>query len=173
MNAVRRFCARLVEELQIPGDCDLDGLVQHIARVTGRELTARPAPLGPRVSGLTLATDTHGLILYQRHTTVWHQTGIVLHELGHLACRHESSPEAMVEAARLLAQVTDPAQMAQHFSAGVHARHHGYHKRAELEAEEFAVQVTARLPLLAVAGSSQAVDRLAPSLEHRRPSGAP
>ena len=165
---VRRQCRRIINGLDLPEAATLDELVAKVGEASDLRLRAAPYDLGSRISGLTLIGDGEGVILYQARATPYHRLGIVGHELGHCALRHRLKPQAAVEVARLMASLTDPDRMAAHLTVGVHTRHEGYGVDAELGAEEFGTQLAMRFPLLAIDGPTTAVDRLSPSLEHRR-----
>ncbi|MGP4002778.1 toxin [Streptomyces sp. 8N706] len=68
-----------------------------------------PLPAGEgSPCGLWVATDDVDYILYQAHTTRLHQIHIILHELGHLMCRHEATPALHDEVAGLLMPTLSP-----------------------------------------------------------------
>ena len=163
----RRRCSQLIDELELPDDLDMVGLVSHVGLRLGLQLQVLPVQLGPRLSGLTLLGGDRGVILVPKDTTPYRQVLIAAHETGHLAFGHQLTQDTTKEAAELLTQFTDPAQMSTHFTTGFYARHHGYDRPAELEAEEFSTQVAVRLPLLASPDRTPELDRLRPSLEHR------
>ena len=167
MFRTRRRCSRLIDELALPDDVDLVALVAHVGQRLGLDLQVLPAQLGPRVSGLTLIGGDQGVVLVPQDTTPYRQVVIAAHEVGHLVFGHQLAEDITVEAAHLLTRLTEPDQIAAHFTTGFYARHHGYQRAAEREAEEFATQVATRLPLLASPERTPELERLRPSLEHR------
>jgi hypothetical protein len=89
LKSLRRRCLLRVRELAIPQPFDLTELCAHIAASRGRDIRLLPMALpstGP--CGLWMATEQTDYIVYQQSTTPLHQEHIVLHEVGHLLCRH-------------------------------------------------------------------------------------
>jgi hypothetical protein len=92
---VRRQCEALVATLEIPDPFDLDAFCSQLGDEQGRPIQQLAMPLpaaGP--CGLLLSTDDVDVVIFEQHTTLWHQRHIVLHELGHILWGHarEMSP---------------------------------------------------------------------------------
>jgi hypothetical protein len=91
----------LVETLPVPTPWTIDGLVDIVARQTGRRILLHPLyDLPPEISGISLpATDdeneTSFIICYDATVPTWSQRLIILHELGHhlLGHAHHAGPE--------------------------------------------------------------------------------
>jgi hypothetical protein len=81
----------LVDSLDIPVPFDLTELCRRIARDRGRPIrliaTTLP-PDGP--CGVWVAIRDTDYVLYEQATSPLHQEHIIMHEIGHLLCGHES-----------------------------------------------------------------------------------
>jgi hypothetical protein len=84
-----RWKARLAE-LALPDAPDVEELRTHIAEHTGRPIALVPVNTGSGPRGVLVRTDSVDYIAYERETTPTHQRHIVVHELAHIACGHES-----------------------------------------------------------------------------------
>lgn len=108
---LRRYCTKVVRQLDVPEPFDINVLVDWLEQERGREISLLPMPLpadrGP--CGLWVAADDVDYILYQANTTRAHQRHIALHEIGHMLCGHESTPAHQDEVSRLLMPTLDPA----------------------------------------------------------------
>ncbi|OKI01316.1 hypothetical protein A6A06_16720 [Streptomyces sp. CB02923] len=85
---VRHRCERLVRELALPATTDLADVCDAVAARLGRPVRIVPMRLGGTASGLTVRTADGYWIFCELRTTPWHQTHIVLHELGRLLLDH-------------------------------------------------------------------------------------
>ncbi|SES47368.1 protein of unknown function [Streptomyces sp. yr375] len=107
---LRRYCAEVVRQLDVPDPFDINVLVDRLERQRQKPISLLPVPLnatgGP--SGLWVATGEVDYVLYHQSTTARHQRHIVLHEIGHMLCGHESTPANQDEVARLLMPSLDP-----------------------------------------------------------------
>ncbi|WP_137813616.1 hypothetical protein [Gandjariella thermophila] len=78
----------------------------------GRAIRLVPLNLPPDgPCGIWVSTAGTEYILYERQTTALHQEHIVLHEVGHLLCRHEAAPMLDGAAFGLLFPSLDPAMV--------------------------------------------------------------
>lgn len=102
--------AEIVALLDVPDPFDIVELARRIGTARGRPIVLRATDLpadGP--SGMWIATRSADHICYAAGTSPLHQEHIVLHELGHLLCGHESprpDPDTML---RFLMPSLNPA----------------------------------------------------------------
>ncbi|MFL6124368.1 hypothetical protein [Actinophytocola sp.] len=136
-----------VASLDVPDPFDIDELVRRVAVRRGRPITLRALRIGPGgPSGLWLAVRDADLICYEAGTNAVHQAHIVLHELGHVLCGHDSAGTSPDSVLRFLLPTLDPAAVSRVLRRGA------YHDEEEREAERFATLVrqrAGRLPVLA------------------------
>lgn len=99
---VRRRCQALVDGLRLPRPFSVDALVAALGAQRGRPIRLFALPPGMVVNacGLWVATDTQDEIYVEEKTTAMHREHIMLHELGHILCEHESGED--VSLARFL-----------------------------------------------------------------------
>ncbi|MBP2472854.1 hypothetical protein JOF53_001726 [Crossiella equi] len=92
---IRKRCQALVDGLTLPVPFTVDALLDGLAAQRGRpiELLALPPGMVVNACGLWIATDTHDEIYVEEKTTALHREHIILHEIGHILCDHESSEE--------------------------------------------------------------------------------
>ncbi|MER5262280.1 hypothetical protein ABTZ99_09395 [Actinosynnema sp. NPDC002837] len=89
---------RLARSLPITDPFDIEALVDEVARIVGTPVELAPYPertvtearrLGESLpAALCVATANRFHVLHRVDTTADHQRHSVLHELGHLLCRH-------------------------------------------------------------------------------------
>jgi hypothetical protein len=141
---VWRRCAALVGELEFSQACDIKTLCARIADRRGRpiRLLARKFPPGGP-TGLCISTDRADYIIYQESTSPLHQEHIILHEIGHLLCEHETKLLFDSELARTLLPNLDPRMVQR-----VLGRSH-YSSRQEQEAEIVASLILQRVKRMA------------------------
>jgi hypothetical protein len=87
---IRRKCSDLIRSLNLTVPFSVEDLCQQVAE--RRQRTIRLAPLafpasGP--AGLLVSTASVDYVFYEAHTTITHQTHVVVHELGHLLWGHD------------------------------------------------------------------------------------
>lgn len=92
----------LVTSLRIPEPFTLPAFVSTVGELIGRQIKVRPYPAhlvdafrrnGESLPyGLMLDTTRGVLILYREDTSPAHRQHVVLHELGHVLCRHVTIP---------------------------------------------------------------------------------
>lgn len=90
----------LVDELPLPATLDLDRLREIVAALRMRPIEIAPYPaelasqaktLGePLPSAMCFPAEHTDFIWYRNDTTASHQRHAILHEIGHLCCRHTS-----------------------------------------------------------------------------------
>jgi hypothetical protein len=136
-----------VASLDVPDPFDINELVRRVAQRRGRPITLRALRIGPDgPSGLWIALRDADLICHEADTNAVHQAHIVLHELGHMLCGHDSAGASPESVLRFLLPTLDPAAVSRVLHRG------SYHDDEEREAERFATLVRQRagqLPLLA------------------------
>lgn len=97
MRAMRRSCAALVRDLDLPLPAEPEQVVAALcARMRqrlGRDVHHRLVSFPPdTVSGLWVATDTAHYILCEARTSPWHQLLITCHEFWHMEADHRATP---------------------------------------------------------------------------------
>ncbi|WP_030612478.1 hypothetical protein [Streptomyces sclerotialus] len=146
VRRIRRRCKQLVQELALPAATDLPGLCEVVARRVGRPVHIAPMSLGGVVSGMTAGTDDGWWVFYERQTSPWHQTHIVLHELSHLLLGHEQDPTVTENALKVWTPSMDVATAARRMGLTARfARHHCYDDATERETEVLGTLLMAHL----------------------------
>ncbi len=136
VGRIRRRCKQLIKELELPASTDLRGVRDVVAARVERPVHLVPMSLGGVVSGMTATTDDGYWVFYERKTSPWHQTHIVLHELSHLLLGHAQDPAVTEEALRIWTPSVDVATAMRRMGLTMgFARHHGYDSLAERETE--------------------------------------
>ncbi|GLY46666.1 hypothetical protein [Lentzea sp. NBRC 102530] len=104
--------AEIVALLDVPDPFSVEELVRRIAATRQRPIVLKAATMPPEgPSGLWIATGTTDHIWYAAGTSPMHQEHIILHELGHLLCDHETPQPDPDLALRLLLPSLDPAMV--------------------------------------------------------------
>ncbi|MFJ4091622.1 ParH-like protein [Kitasatospora sp. NPDC089913] len=82
-------CRGVADSIPLPEPFDIGALTDSLTRLRGRPIELVPLS-GPAHSpcGVLVCTDRADYIGYAVDTTALHQQHIVLHEIGHLLCRH-------------------------------------------------------------------------------------
>ncbi|NGO71485.1 toxin [Streptomyces boncukensis] len=110
LRKLRRAAARRIAELGLPRLADVESLCRHLSEVRGRPITPVPLPMqAAQPCGMWLSADDEDIVFYDANTTSAHQEHIILHELGHIICRHRGAGWAEEESARLLFPNLDPS----------------------------------------------------------------
>ncbi|MDX3227821.1 hypothetical protein [Streptomyces sp. ME19-01-6] len=136
VGRIRRRCKQLIKELGLPATTDLPGLCDLVAGRVGRPVHLVPMSLGGVVSGMTASTDEGFWIFYELRTSPWHQTHIVLHEVGHLLLGHDQDPAVTEDALRMWAPSVDVTTAMRRLGMTADfARHHCYDDLTERETE--------------------------------------
>ncbi|MET9778425.1 ParH-like protein [Streptomyces sp. NPDC006367] len=111
-KALLRYCAEVVEQVEIPAPYDANAMVDALERIRQREISLVPMAMPTRPGspcGLWIATDDVDYILYQANTSKAHSAHIVRHEGGHMLLGHTSTPAHQDEVAQLLMPSLNPA----------------------------------------------------------------
>jgi hypothetical protein len=111
-KALLRYCAEVVEQVEIPAPYDANAMCDALERIRQREISLVPMAMPTRPGspcGLWISTDEVDYILYQENTTKAHSAHIVRHEAGHMLLGHTSTPAHKDEVAQLLMPSLNPA----------------------------------------------------------------
>ncbi|MEV0191156.1 ParH-like protein [Kitasatospora purpeofusca] len=94
-------CRGVADSIPLPEPFDIRALTDSLARLRGRPIELVPLS-GPAHSpcGVLVSTDRADYIGYAVDTTALHQQHIVLHEIGHLLCRHTGDGAGFGESVR-------------------------------------------------------------------------
>lgn len=129
---MRRHCARLVRDINVPVPFDAEALCREVGDRLGQPIHLLPVAMpadGP--SGLVISGTRAHYLCYDSGTRPLHQQHIIAHELGHLIAGHTSGHVEDIEAgASALLSTLDPGVVRQAL-----ARDAGYDRREEAEAE--------------------------------------
>lgn len=95
MKAMRRSCAALVRDLDLPLPAEpeqvIAALCGRMRQRLGKDVHHRLVAFPPdTVSGLWVATDTAHYILCEERTSPWHQLLITCHEFWHMEAGHQA-----------------------------------------------------------------------------------
>jgi IrrE N-terminal-like domain len=90
---IHKKCQALVGRLALPRPFSVDAMVSELAQQRGRPIELRTLPSGTMTNacGLWISTDARDEIYVEEKTTPFHREHIILHELGHMLCDHESA----------------------------------------------------------------------------------
>ncbi|MFD9633438.1 ImmA/IrrE family metallo-endopeptidase [Streptomyces violascens] len=131
--SLQERCEERVRELGLPaqGQLTIATLCEHLSRHLGKRIRLLPLPL-PQGSpdGLWVHTPDEDVVLFESRQAPIHQRHVIMHELGHLICDHDTAPVMTPEASRLLLPSLNPALVQR-----ILGRDHT-HSEAELEAEQ-------------------------------------
>ncbi|MBY8884513.1 hypothetical protein K7472_06600 [Streptomyces sp. PTM05] len=174
VGVMRRRCKRLIDELGVPAATGLRELCDVVARRVGRPIHLVPMGLDGVVSGMTATTEDAFWVFYERGTSPWHQTHIVLHEIGHLLLGHDQEPSVTEEALKVWTPSVDVATAIKRMGLAMgFARHNCYDNLAERETEVLGTLLMERVvPSAADRGlpldgpAAQLADSLGPALRH-------
>jgi hypothetical protein len=89
LRRFRELNAWRIAELNLTFPCDLRTLCGQLSAQRNRPITLVPMPIpGSPLCGMWAAVQEEDLIFFDSSTTSIHQEHIILHELGHIICRH-------------------------------------------------------------------------------------
>jgi hypothetical protein len=105
-----RRCVEVIAMLDIPDPFVVTALVRQIAAGRGRPIVLKPITTGDSApSGFWVAARTKDYICYEADTAKLHQEHIILHELGHMVCEHNTPADSHELLAQILLPTLDPA----------------------------------------------------------------
>lgn len=154
---IRRRCAALLRDLPMPVPFDARALCEQVAIRRGRPIRLIPMAQLTGVCGLWIATDATDLIFYEKETTLPHQEHIILHELSHVLCQHNSVSLPLAAQAQPLLANLDPEMVHRVLGRA------GYSTVEEREAEILASLIRHRARL--IHHGSTLTDRLHAALD--------
>lgn len=129
----------LVEAGDLPDPFTLDEFLAKLEARRGRRIVLRSSQYVPgRACGMWLQLSEVDVIVYAR-TAPLHEEHIVLHEVGHMLCRHRGETGIGDDITRLLMPDLDPAMVRRLFNRG------SYSDTEEQEAELFATLLLERV----------------------------
>lgn len=145
LKAMRRSCAALVRDLDLPVPAAPDQLISALCgrmrQRLGRQVHHRLVPFPPdTVSGLWVATDSAHFILCEERTSPWHQLLITCHEFWHMEAGHRTVAADGQDATRLVFPSLDPNTVAR-----IVARRSHCTAEAEQEADFFAAMLMTKV----------------------------
>ena len=138
-RGTNRYCNDLVRDMCLPSPFSVQAFCDQLAKRRGRGIHIHLLPLrsGEGIPcGTWLATDETDHIFVEQETSAFHRDHIVLHELGHMLCGHESPPETF---ALLTGQDIDLTRVRQILNRS------RYGTKEEREAELVASLIQARI----------------------------
>ncbi|MEU9026652.1 toxin [Streptomyces sp. NPDC048383] len=109
LKQLRKDGARRIAALGLPEGADVAELCRYVGGFRERPITLIPMPMpASQPCGMWVAARDEDLIFYDAHTTGAHQEHIVLHELGHIICRHRGAGWLDETSSRFLFPHLDP-----------------------------------------------------------------
>ena len=125
--------AAIIRDLEIPVPFDLGLFVACLQRRRGRDIRLCPFRSGAGMPcGFWIGTAETDCIYYERATSPFHQTHIVMHEIAHMLLGHRGRTPAWQGVARVLAPNLNPELIRLILGRGT------YGAREEEEAETLA-----------------------------------
>lgn len=91
-RTLRRRCESIVRDIRIPRPFSARALCEDLAARSSRKIYLHP--YAPDLAGegmpcgVWVATTAADHIFFEQQTSRYHQDHIILHELGHMLCRH-------------------------------------------------------------------------------------
>jgi hypothetical protein len=129
LKELRHRCEARLRDLPLPVPFDLETFVGAVAESHGRPIVLKGvSDIGARTMGVWIPTPDVDIIVYEEHTSRFHQEHILLHELSHIICGHQPLAAAGDLAAQLFPDLNPEVVR------GVLQRH-AYSSEDELEAE--------------------------------------
>lgn len=129
---LRKRCASLVDQLDVPEPFEVNSFVEALSARRGRPIRLIPTTPPAGICGLWFDLDDADYVLYEHSTSQLHREHIILHELGHMLCSHSPGSEPDLGLVALLVPSLDPATVRRVLGRT------GYTKPQEQEAEMLA-----------------------------------
>jgi hypothetical protein len=90
LKELRHRCEARLRDLPLPVPFDIEAFVGAVAARNGRPIVLKGvADIGARTMGVWIPTPDVDIIVYEEHTSRFHQEHILLHELSHIICGHQ------------------------------------------------------------------------------------
>ncbi|MFI5800680.1 ParH-like protein [Streptomyces sp. NPDC051677] len=140
-RALLRYCAEVIEHVDVPAPYDVNALCDALEQRRQREISLTPMAMPTRPGspcGLWIATDNVDYILYQRNTSKAHGAHIVRHEVGHMLLGHSSTPADKDEVTQLLMPSLSPDLVRTVLGRTVYSSHE--ERAAEMIASQLAIR---------------------------------
>lgn len=139
---LRRNCASMLNDLNLPDPFDLERFCQQLAQRRGRPLRLVPVLThGGSNGGYWIRTRIDDVVIYESGTTAAHSLHIALHEIGHLLFDHHGRPQTGGRPWAVLFRHLDPAVVQRVLGRS------DYEEDEEREAETFACVAGERIGL--------------------------
>jgi hypothetical protein len=166
-RSLRRRCAKLIKDLEIPDPFDLGQFCDSLGKSWGRPIDLMEVDLPKALPcGLAVALEDRDIIFIAAGLTGPHRDIVGLHEIGHLVAGHLTDPLAGTDTRRFVFKHLD-----QRLINRINQRSNNYSTRHEREAELIATMLFGRINRLtpmtpwSIAGdASGMVDRISRSL---------
>ena len=139
LKVLQRRCEARLRALDLPRRIELPALVERVSALRSRRIVVCPTGGRPAPCGLWIAAPGRDYIFYEAETTPLHQAHIVLHELAHLLCGHQSAQVLEPSLLRLLVPDLEPSVLERVL------RRASYDTEQEQEAEVLASLLLQRL----------------------------
>ncbi|SDY91081.1 protein of unknown function [Amycolatopsis xylanica] len=109
---LKKHCRSIVRGVGLPQPFSVARLCHKLSAQRGRPLYLLPFPVLPTAGGpcgLWIATAESDYIFYEENTTKLHQEHIIVHEIAHMLCEHESPGLTEPSSFRAILPDLDPA----------------------------------------------------------------
>ncbi|MEZ0089063.1 hypothetical protein [Streptacidiphilus sp. EB129] len=174
-RSLRRACARLIRDLELPTPFDLTRFCHDLGVRRGRPLTLMEVDLPTALPcGMVAALDDRDIIFITAGLTGPHRDVVGLHEIGHLIAGHLADPLADPDAGRFVFKHLDPRLV-----RSINGRSN-YSTPEEQQAEMIATMLFARIARFTAetqwsiaGGAGGVVDRISRSLGDGSSPGGP
>ncbi|GGM49548.1 hypothetical protein GCM10012275_20570 [Longimycelium tulufanense] len=103
-------CQALVDSLTLPRPFSVSGLLEMLALLRRRPIDVRTLPAGHTINacGAWLRMADRDVIFVEDKTSQFHRDHIVLHEIGHMLCDHQSGTAGVGHGVRHLVPHLSP-----------------------------------------------------------------
>ncbi len=139
LRAMHRQCLNRLDSIPIPTPFDLEVFCDALSLRRRRPIVLHAMASTPYACGMWIATDRADHVFHEEATSLVHQEHIVLHELSHMVCDHDSGRLHGRWAVELLPDL-DPETVCRVL------RRYDYSLEQEREAEVLATLIADRAP---------------------------